>query len=475
MATRRSITPASTRRLTRRRQVAGDTCDCTSPTRGWYSEASSLELVEDAQIGAVNDDIDSIIVYVNYAMTIAHVSVMEAFYQNQADIWKHSPRQLAYDSPSQTQRRKVHVRHRRRGQHAQHRPDPDRRPEAARVPRLRLVRRRGAPGRRAAPRAQHRARRRARRAQSPRDARDGGTGIAHTRWATHGAPAVHNAHPHFSQAARDRASRWCTTASSRTTTSCAPKLKARGYVFDSQTDTEVIAHLVAPPLRRRSARRGAARVADACAAPTRSRCSAATSRIAWSARAHGSPLVLGVGRRRDTSSPPTRWRWPASPTASSTSRRATSSTCSSASTGSARRSRRPTLRAACRREVRTVQAHTGAAELGPVPPLHAEGDLRAAARDRRHARRACRRITPELFGDGAYSVFKEVDSVLILACGTSYYAGLTAKYWLEAIARIPTQVEIASEYRYRDSVPNPKHAGRHDHARAARPPTRWPR
>jgi len=53
-------------------------------------------------------------------------------------------------------------------------------------------------------------------------------------------------------------------------------------------------------------------------------------------------------------------------------------------------------------------------------------------------------------------VFREVDSVLILACGTSYYAGLTAKVWLEAIARIPTQVEIASEYRYRDSVPNPK-------------------
>ena len=63
-------------------------------------------------------------------------------------------------------------------------------------------------------------------------------------------------------------------------------------------------------------------------------------------------------------------------------------------------------------------------------------------------------ITPELFGDGAYKVFKEIDSLLILACGTSYYAGLTAKYWIESIARIPVAVEIASEYRYRDSVPN---------------------
>ena len=46
--------------------------------------------------------------------------------------------------------------------------------------------------------------------------------------------------------------------------------------------------------------------------------------------------------------------------------------------------------------------------------------------------------------------------MLILACGTSYYSGCTAKYWLEGIAKIPTQVEIASEYRYRDSVPNPR-------------------
>jgi glucosamine--fructose-6-phosphate aminotransferase (isomerizing) len=53
-------------------------------------------------------------------------------------------------------------------------------------------------------------------------------------------------------------------------------------------------------------------------------------------------------------------------------------------------------------------------------------------------------------------VFAEIDSVLILACGTSYYSGSTAKYWLESIAKIPTQVEIASEYRYRDSVPNPR-------------------
>jgi glutamine---fructose-6-phosphate transaminase (isomerizing) len=65
-------------------------------------------------------------------------------------------------------------------------------------------------------------------------------------------------------------------------------------------------------------------------------------------------------------------------------------------------------------------------------------------------------ISPELFGDGAYSAFKDVDQVLILACGTSYYAGSVARYWLESIAKIPTSIEVASEYRYRDSVPNPR-------------------
>ena len=69
-------------------------------------------------------------------------------------------------------------------------------------------------------------------------------------------------------------------------------------------------------------------------------------------------------------------------------------------------------------------------------------------------------MAPELFdgadGTAAWRVFKDIDSVLILACGTSYYSGCTAKYWLEAIAGIPCNVEVASEYRYRTSVPNPK-------------------
>jgi glucosamine--fructose-6-phosphate aminotransferase (isomerizing) len=66
-------------------------------------------------------------------------------------------------------------------------------------------------------------------------------------------------------------------------------------------------------------------------------------------------------------------------------------------------------------------------------------------------------VTPALFGAEAEAVLRDIEGVQIIACGTSYYAGLVAKYWLESIARLPTNVEIASEYRYRDVVPNSKH------------------
>ncbi|MBV8636308.1 MAG: glutamine--fructose-6-phosphate transaminase (isomerizing), partial [Burkholderiaceae bacterium] len=106
------------------------------------------------------------------------------------------------------------------------------------------------------------------------------------------------------------------------------------------------------------------------------------------------------------------------------------------------------------REVRTVHAHSGAAELGPYRH-YMQKEIFEQPRAIGDTLEGVTGIMPELFGDGAWRVFKEIDSLLILACGTSYYAGLTAKYWIESIAKIPVNVEIASEYRYRDSVPNP--------------------
>src|SRR6185295_1910503 len=107
------------------------------------------------------------------------------------------------------------------------------------------------------------------------------------------------------------------------------------------------------------------------------------------------------------------------------------------------------------RPVKTVVAHSGAAELGPYRH-YMQKEIFEQPRAIADTLDAVPGVSPELFGDGAYRVFKEIDSVLILACGTSFYSGSVAKYWLESMARVPTAVEVASEYRYRDSVPNPK-------------------
>ncbi|MDP3137502.1 MAG: glutamine--fructose-6-phosphate transaminase (isomerizing), partial [Burkholderiaceae bacterium] len=107
------------------------------------------------------------------------------------------------------------------------------------------------------------------------------------------------------------------------------------------------------------------------------------------------------------------------------------------------------------REVKTVHAHSGAAELGPYRH-YMQKEIFEQPRAIADTLEGVEAVVPDLFGDGADAVFREIDSILILACGTSYYSGCTAKYWLESMAKIPTQVEVASEYRYRDSVPNPR-------------------
>jgi glucosamine--fructose-6-phosphate aminotransferase (isomerizing) len=107
------------------------------------------------------------------------------------------------------------------------------------------------------------------------------------------------------------------------------------------------------------------------------------------------------------------------------------------------------------RAVQTVLAHSGAAELGPYRH-YMQKEIFEQPRAVADTLEGIAGIVPELFGDGAYGIFKEIDKVLILACGTSYYSGCVAKYWIEAIAKLPCAVEIASEYRYRDSVPDKK-------------------
>jgi glutamine---fructose-6-phosphate transaminase (isomerizing) len=131
--------------------------------------------------------------------------------------------------------------------------------------------------------------------------------------------------------------------------------------------------------------------------------------------------------------------------------------------------------------VRTVQAHSGAAELGPYRH-YMQKEIFEQPRAIADTLEGIEGVAPELFdgqpdhgkpGTAAWRVFKAIDRVLILACGTSYYSGCVAKYWLEDIAGIPTQVEVASEYRYRTSVPT-RTRWWSPSARAAKPPTPWP-
>jgi glutamine---fructose-6-phosphate transaminase (isomerizing) len=279
-----------------------------------------------------------------------------------------------------------------------------------------------------------------------------GTGIAHTRWATHGAPAVHNAHPHFSGGKIALVHNGIIENHDE----LRDELSAKGYVFESQTDTEVIAHLIHhldDGDLFDTVQRAVLRLKGAYAIAVFSR---DEPHRVIGAR-DGSPLILGLG---DEASGNARFlasdamalagvtdqivyleegdvvdlqlgkHWIVSRDASGQFQRVD-------------------------RDVRTVHAHTGAAELGPYRH-YMQKEIFEQPRAIADTLEGVEGITPELFGDGAFTVFKNIDRVLILACGTSYYSGSTAKYWLEAIAKIPTSVEIASEYRYRTSVPDPR-------------------
>ena len=291
-------------------------------------------------------------------------------------------------------------------------------------------------------------------------------GIAHTRWATHGAPAVHNAHPHFSHgtgadAAQARPGRIALVHNGiiENHEALRRELQAKGYVFLSQTDTEVIAHLIDHLYDGdlfAAVKAATVRLTGAYAIAVF--CRDEPQRIVGARQ--GSPLILGVGgvdaserflasdamalagvtdqivylEEGDVVDLQPGRHWIENMPAGSTEHRRVD---------------------AAERPVRTVTAHSGAVELGPYRH-YMQKEIFEQPRAIADTLEGVVSITPALFGEQAESVFQAIDRVLILACGTSYYSGSTAKYWLESIAKIPTNVEIASEYRYRDSVPDPR-------------------
>ncbi|MFZ6745125.1 glutamine--fructose-6-phosphate transaminase (isomerizing) [Undibacterium sp. JH2W] len=271
----------------------------------------------------------------------------------------------------------------------------------------------------------------------------GYTGIAHTRWATHGAPSSSNAHPHFS---RERIA-LVHNGIIENHEELRAELTQAGYVFESQTDTEVIAHLidhlysgdlfetVQIAIKRLT---GAFAIAVFCRDEPH--------RVVGARQ--GSPLIVGVGQGENFLA------------SDAMALAGTTDQIIYLEEGDVVDLQLQKVwivdseGKSVQREVKTVHAHSGAAELGPYRH-YMQKEIFEQPRAIADTLEGVISIMPELFGDGAYKVFKQIDSVLILACGTSYYAGLTAKYWIEAIAKIPVNVEIASEYRYRESVPNP--------------------
>ncbi len=272
----------------------------------------------------------------------------------------------------------------------------------------------------------------------------GETGIAHTRWATHGAPAEENAHPIVS---RDEIA-LVHNGIIENHEELRAELAAKGYKFAGQTDTEVVTHLIHSLYRDdllKAVQEAVRRLTGAYAIAVVSK--KEPHRVVG-ARA-GSPLVVGVGEGEFFLASD------ALALVGTTERIAYLEEGDVASVSLEgwqvfdRAGRR------VEREVRLVKASAAVAELGPYRHFM-QKEIFEQPRAVSDTLEGIVSITPQIFGAEAEAVFRGVDSVLILACGTSYYSGMVARQWIESLAGIPCHVEIASEYRYRESVPDPK-------------------
>jgi glucosamine--fructose-6-phosphate aminotransferase (isomerizing) len=271
----------------------------------------------------------------------------------------------------------------------------------------------------------------------------GTTGISHTRWATHGAPTPANAHPHVSHGE-------IAVVHNGIIENFEPlreRLQKQGYVFVTQTDSEVIAHLIhanyhgdlLDAVRKTIAEfRGAYAIATiAMREPGR----------IVGARA-GSPLLVGIAEddhylASDASA------------LSSVTRRV--AYLEEGDVADVRRTGYTIYDASgarVSRPVVTVKVANGAVELGPYQHFM-QKEIFEQPRAIADTLESVGGIAPDLFGPGAEKILARVDAVHLLACGTSYYAGLVGRLWLEALAGVPAEAEIASEYRYRASVPRP--------------------
>jgi glucosamine--fructose-6-phosphate aminotransferase (isomerizing) len=276
----------------------------------------------------------------------------------------------------------------------------------------------------------------------------GHTGIAHTRWATHGAPATNNAHPHFSGKDGDVRIAIVHNGIIENYEELRRELSGRGYVFESQTDTEVIAHLVNDLYDGdllRTVQTAVKRLHGAFAIAVF--CKDEPQRVIGARQ--GCPLVVGVGQGENFLA------------SDAMALAGTTDQIIYLEEGDVVDVQLSGIRISdlndqtVERVVQTVNAYSGAIDLGPYRH-YMQKEIFEQPRAISDTLEGVLGFGTDLFGKNAADIFADIDAIQILACGTSYYAGMTAKYWLEAIAGIPTQVEIASEYRYRQPASNPR-------------------
>ncbi len=277
---------------------------------------------------------------------------------------------------------------------------------------------------------------------------NGHIGIAHTRWATHGVPSERNAHPHVSGGI---AVVHNGIIENHDAIRC--RLQAAGYAFTSETDTEVIAHLIHSKLEASGDLLAAVRAAvgELQGAYAIAVVAEHEPQRLVAARM-GAPLLLGVGDGENFAA------------SDASALLQVTNTMIYLEEGDVVDIRLGGFQicdasgAQVERKMHVSELTADAVELGPYDHFMQKEifEQPGAVANTLEMVLNAQSISPQLFGAGADTMLRQADSVLILACGTSYHAGVVARYWIEAIAGLPCNVEIASEYRYRASVPNPR-------------------
>ena len=264
-------------------------------------------------------------------------------------------------------------------------------------------------------------------------------GIAHTRWATHGVPSERNAHPHISGGLAV-----VHNGIIENFESIKADLQGKGYVFESETDTEAIAHLVHYKLQANTDLFEAVRQAT----------NELVGAYAIGVVAEADPFRVIVARSGEDG------MYAASDTAALLQVTRKIVYLEDGDLAELRRDSYIVIRSdgsPVEREVHISSLSADAVELGKFRHYMQKEifEQPQALAQTLELIAGGAGITPQHFGARAGEVFDGVRRVLVLACGTSYHAGLVARYWIESIAKLPVTVEIASEYRYRESVPDP--------------------